>query len=65
MSTRSLTVFLDDVGRQLRVIHKQHDGFPIFYGRFLAESLCIKDTLVNELLPEHLVHRDTGSDSLG
>ena len=43
MSTRSLTVFLDDVGVQVVVWYKQHDGFPIFYGRFLSE-ICAEES---------------------
>jgi len=43
MSTRSLTVFLDDVGVQVVVWYKQHDGFPICYGKFLSE-ICAEES---------------------
>lgn len=53
MSTRSLTVFLDDVGREFCILYKQHDGFPIFYGRFLSE--CLRDeAIVGRMTPEDL-----------
>jgi hypothetical protein len=46
---------LDDVGREFLILYKQHDGFPIFYGRFLSE--CLKDdAIVGRMTPEDLAH---------
>jgi hypothetical protein len=42
MSTRSLTVFLNDIGQQSVVWYKHHDGFPIVYGKFLSE-ICAEE----------------------
>ena len=39
MSTRCLTVFTDERGRELAVLYRQFDGYPDGHGKELAEFL--------------------------
>jgi hypothetical protein len=46
MGTRSLTVFMDNSGKEIAVLYRQYDGYPSGHGIELAEFL--KDfTVVN------------------
>ena len=39
MSTRSLTVFMDDDHKEIAVMYKHSDGYPEDYGKDLAEFI--------------------------
>ena len=52
MGTRSLTVFLDDEGKQLAVLYRQYDGYEEGHGRELREIVG-KGKLVSGFTSDH------------
>jgi len=57
MGTRSLTVFVDEQGKELVVMYRQYDGYIDYYGRKLHDYLATFDGIVNGIKGDDYVKR--------
>lgn len=57
MGTRSLTVFVDEQGKEIVVMYRQYDGYIDYYGRKLHDYLATFDGVVNGISGDDYIKR--------